>query len=84
MQGKTGVRLVVANYTPVPRPDYRIGVPHAGRWHQLLNSVARHHWGSGMGNSGAVESMPVVSRGRPHAAESDLAPLSILNFKLAG
>ena len=47
--------LIVANFTPVPRTPYRIGVSHAGPWKELLNSDAEIYGGSGMGNLGVVE-----------------------------
>ena len=47
--------LVVSNMTPVPRYHYRIGVPKAGPWHEVLNTDAGVYGGSGVGNGGAVE-----------------------------
>src|SRR5690606_7859449 len=47
--------LVAINYTPIPRHNYRIGVPIGGRWRELLNSDADIYWGSGQGNMGALE-----------------------------
>ncbi|GIW53728.1 MAG: hypothetical protein KatS3mg082_0132 [Nitrospiraceae bacterium] len=44
--------LVVCNFTPVPRVNYRIGAPRGGFWKELLNSDAREYGGSGMGNLG--------------------------------
>ena len=44
--------LVVCNFTPVPRANYRVGVPRGGRWRELLNSDAPIYGGSGMGNLG--------------------------------
>ena len=44
--------LVVCNFTPVVRHGYRVGVPHAGRWQELLNSDATDYGGSGVGNLG--------------------------------
>ncbi len=46
---------VVCNFTPVPRPDYRLPLPLAGRWREILNTDAAAYGGSGMGNLGAVE-----------------------------
>ncbi|MBV8234448.1 MAG: 1,4-alpha-glucan branching protein GlgB, partial [Acidimicrobiia bacterium] len=44
--------LVACNFTPVPRHDYRIGVPRGGRWDEVLNSDAPVYGGSGQGNLG--------------------------------
>ena len=46
---------VVANFTPVPRPDYRVPLPQAGRWREIINTDAADYGGSGMGNGGFVE-----------------------------
>ena len=43
------------NFTPVPRHNYRVGVPRGGRWRELLNSDAAVYGGSGMGNLGGVD-----------------------------
>ena len=53
-----GPVLVVCNFTPVPRTNYLVGVPHAGVWRELLNSDAAHYGGSGMGNFGGVDAAP--------------------------
>ncbi len=45
------------NFTPVPREDYRIGVPRGGRWDEMLNSDAPLYGGSGVGNLGGVEAV---------------------------
>ena len=46
--------LVVCNFTPVPRHDYRIGVPEGGAWMELINTDAADYGGSGIGNLGTV------------------------------
>ena len=46
---------VVSNFTPVPREDYRLPLPHAGRWREIVNTDAADYGGSGKGNGGAVE-----------------------------
>lgn len=73
--------LVVCNFTPVPRTEYRVGVPHDGEWRELLNSDATVYWGSGMGNAGGVVAEPVPWNGRPYSVNLVLPPLSVLFFK---
>jgi len=73
--------LVVCNFTPVPRANYRVGVPHAGRWRELLNSDATQYGGSGQGNLGEVEATPAGAHGRLHSLTLQLPPLSILVLK---
>ncbi|RWK99596.1 MAG: 1,4-alpha-glucan branching protein GlgB [Mesorhizobium sp.] len=46
---------VIANFTPVPRDDYRVPLPTAGRWREIINTDATDYGGSGKGNGGAVE-----------------------------
>ena len=51
--------LAAFNFTPVPRHNYRVGVPRGGYWKELLNSDAQDYGGSGQGNSGGAEAGPV-------------------------
>jgi 1,4-alpha-glucan branching enzyme len=51
--------LVAINYTPVPRYNYKIGVPVGGMWREVLNSDAKIYWGSGQGNLGGIEASPL-------------------------
>ena len=57
--------LVALNFTPVPRSGYRIGVPEAGFWRELLNSDAHEYGGSGMGNMGGMNADAIETHGRP-------------------
>ncbi len=79
-QGEAGTAPVVAvfNFTPVPRTNYRIGVPGGGYWREALNSDARHYGGSGMGNMGGVEASPLPLHGRSHSLALTLPPLAAL------
>src|SRR6185437_4025968 len=73
--------LVVCNLTPVPREGYRVGVPVAGYWRELLNSDASGYGGSGAGNLGGVASQNVSAQGREHSLALMLPALSTLVFK---
>ena len=73
--------LVVANFTPVPRVDFLVGVPAAGFWAECLNSDATLYGGSGVGNQGGVHSVPVSAHGRCHALNLQLPPLGLLILK---
>jgi 1,4-alpha-glucan branching enzyme len=70
--------LVACNFTPVPRPDYRIGVPRGGRWRERLNSDAADYGGSGQGNLGAVQALPVGAHGQAHSLSVRLPPLAVV------
>jgi 1,4-alpha-glucan branching enzyme len=73
--------LVVCNFTPVTRENYRLGVPRGGYWKEVLNSDAAEYWGQGFGNMGGVEAAPVPSHGLPHTLVMTLPPLSVVFFK---
>jgi 1,4-alpha-glucan branching enzyme len=74
--------LCVGNYTPVPRHHYRVGVPAAGRYRELLNSDAGLYGGSNIGNSGGVHTEASLCHGHPYSLSLTLPPLSFLFFKL--
>jgi len=74
--------LCVGNFTPVPRDHYRIGVPTAGWYRELLNSDAGLYGGSNMGNSGGVHTEAIPSHGHPYSLSLTLPPLCMLFFKL--
>ncbi|WP_213880139.1 1,4-alpha-glucan branching protein GlgB [Pseudomonas sp. dw_358] len=73
--------LVVGNFTPVPREGYRVGVPFAERWTEVLNSDADLYAGSNFGNGGAVETEHVAAHGQPLSLSLNLPPLGVLIFK---
>ncbi len=77
---KQDMVLVVCNFTPVPRTNYRVGVPRSCRWVERLNSDASLYGGNGTGNLGAVESVPVGAHGRFHSLSLYLPPLAVLYF----
>ncbi len=78
------VILVVANFTPVVRLNYRVGVPRGGFWREILNSDATLYGGSGQGNLGGVEAAPIPCLGRDCSLSLTLPPLGILFFKPEG
>ncbi|MQT43592.1 MULTISPECIES: 1,4-alpha-glucan branching protein GlgB [unclassified Pseudomonas] len=70
--------LVVANFTPVPREAYRVGVPEAGIWHEIINSDAGVYSGSNYGNGGGVNTDPQPSHGQEVSLALNLPPLGVL------
>ena len=76
--------LVACNFTPVPRTNYRIGVPREGFWHEIANSDAGQYWGGNWGNLGGVEASPVSHHGRPFSVLVTLPALSVVFFKSKG
>lgn len=73
--GKTLIAAVF-NFTPVPRTNYRIGVPEAGFYREAINSDAELYGGSNVGNQGGVMAEPVSWMGRPHSLLISLPPLA--------
>jgi 1,4-alpha-glucan branching enzyme len=76
--------IVVCNFTPVPRRNYRVGAPHGGSWIEVLNSDAEHYGGSGHGNLGGVEAAPIGFHGRPYTLTLTLPPLAAVFLKRQG
>jgi 1,4-alpha-glucan branching enzyme len=73
--------VVVSNFTPVPRHGYRLGLPRAGRWREILNSDAHAYGGSGLGNLGAIHARDEGCAGFPACADIELPPLATLFFE---
>ncbi|MFN3526887.1 MAG: alpha amylase C-terminal domain-containing protein, partial [Paracoccus sp. (in: a-proteobacteria)] len=72
--------VVVCNFTPVPRPGFRVGVPQAGHWREALNTDATVYGGSGLGNLGGVEADGGAQDGQPASMAITLPPLSVVIF----
>ena len=68
--------VTVANFTPVVREGYRIGVPAAGRYTELLNSDSAFYGGSNVGNLGEVPTEPIASHGHDQSIALTLPPLA--------
>ncbi|RMO65279.1 1,4-alpha-glucan branching enzyme GlgB [Pseudomonas syringae pv. aptata] len=73
--------LVVANMTPVPRMDYRLGAPMRGAWTELLNSDAETYAGSNFGNGGEVMTEAEPAHGMEDSLVLNLPPLAVLILK---
>jgi 1,4-alpha-glucan branching enzyme len=69
------VVVIVCNFTPVARDNYRVGVPFGGKWRERLNSDAQDYGGGGQGNLGEVEAAPLGWHGRSHSLYLRLPPL---------
>ncbi|THD82987.1 1,4-alpha-glucan branching protein GlgB [Aliigemmobacter aestuarii] len=76
-KGRTGDAPVMAvmNFTPVER-RWRVGLPEAGQWHEILNTDAAAYGGRNRGNMGAITAEPIGAHGRAHSAEVTVPPLS--------
>lgn len=70
--------LVVANFTPVPREGYRLGVPVAGLWDEVFNSDSAIFGGGNIGNAGCVEAVTAECDGRPFSLTVTVPPLGAI------
>ena len=77
-----GLAIAACNFTPVPRTNYRIGVPQAGRYKEAVNTDAEAYAGSNLGNLGGVDSEPVPAHGEAQSIVVTLPPLATVIFAL--
>jgi len=73
--------LIACNFIPTPLYNYRIGVPDHGIWREFLNSDASFYGGSGQGNMGKIETVPVPMHGYDFSINITIPPLGILFLK---
>lgn len=74
--------IVVLNFTPVPRNDYRIGVFFEGFYKEIFNSDSGEYWGGNVGNHGGVWADYVAWQGKPYSLNVVVPPLGGVMFKL--
>ena len=73
--------IVVCNFTPVLREDYRVGVPRAGFYREILNTDSKFYEGTDVGNAGGVSAEPIPWNNRPYSVKLRLPPLAVMYFK---
>jgi 1,4-alpha-glucan branching enzyme len=73
--------VVCCNFTPVPRPAYRMGVPQKGWYQEVFNSDSEYYGGSNVGNFPGYEADNIKAQGREHSIPVNLPPLGIAVFK---
>lgn len=73
--------VICCNFTPVPRIDYRLGVPEACWYQEIFNSDSMYYAGSNLGNFPGVQGEPVGSHGRPASIRVTLPPLATIVLK---
>ncbi len=76
--------IAVCNFTPVPRLHYRVGVPRAGNWREILNTDAHIYGGSNMGNAGWVHAATTPLHGQAFSLELTLPPLATVLLRFGG
>ncbi|KAB2903450.1 MAG: 1,4-alpha-glucan branching protein GlgB [Anaerolineae bacterium] len=73
--------VVACNFTPVPRHNYRVGVPRPGYYKEMLNSDAETYGGGNVGNLGGVQTDPVAWHAHPQSLNLTIPPLGIVILK---
>ena len=73
--------IVISNFTPVPRHDYRIGVNVAGTYEEILNTDSMYYQGSNVGNFGYVTTEEIESHGRENSISISIPPLATVYLK---
>ncbi len=73
-----GAIACIANFSALPHLKYRVGLPQAGRWREVLNTDAAIYGGSGVGNLGSIEAVPEPWHGKPASALITVPPLAVL------
>jgi 1,4-alpha-glucan branching enzyme len=76
--------LILCNFSTLPRHNYRVGVPFRGHWQELLNTDAAEFGGSGQGNFGGVDSVPIPLHGRNQSLTLTVPPLGAVFFRWSG
>jgi 1,4-alpha-glucan branching enzyme len=74
--------LAASNFTPMPRFDYRVGVPVAGTYEEIFNTDASRYGGTNLGNAGRVDSIAEPHAGRPYQIRVTLPPLGTVFFRV--
>jgi 1,4-alpha-glucan branching enzyme len=80
-RGGDQILVAIFNFTPVPRHNYRVGVPRGGYWQEILNSDSPVYGGSGYGNLGGTDADQVTAHGRPFSLNLIVPPLGAVFFK---
>jgi 1,4-alpha-glucan branching enzyme len=73
--------VIVCNFTPVLREQYRVGVPKPGFYREIFNSDSSHYQGRNVGNAGGVMAEAISWNGRPYSLRLRLPPLAALYFR---
>lgn len=73
--------LVVCNFTPVVRKDWKIGVPYKGKYKEIFNSEAKKFGGTGIGNPRIKVSKRDECDGKPNSIHITIPPLGLIIFK---
>ena len=73
--------VIILNFSPVVRENYRIGVPDAQYYTEIYNSDTENYWGSGVGNKGKMAVDSISSHGRENSIQITIPPLAGIILK---
>jgi 1,4-alpha-glucan branching enzyme len=79
--GASEIVTAVFNFTPIPRHNYRVGVPRGGYWKEILNSDSREYGGADFGNLGGAEAQEFAYHGQPFSLNLIVPPMGALFLK---
>ncbi|MCE2570037.1 1,4-alpha-glucan branching protein GlgB [Motilimonas eburnea] len=78
---KTNQVIIVSNFTPVPRDNYRLGVPDAGEYEIVVNTDSEYYWGSNYDAGFHFHAQDVAHQGQSHSIELNVPPLATLYIR---
>ena len=73
--------LIICNFTPVPRENYRIGVSEVGKWKEIFNSDDQRYGGSNVKNIETLETQPISVHGKENSLSLTLPPMAVIYLK---
>ena len=73
--------IIACNFTPVPRKNYRVGVPEEGLYQEILNSDSSYYEGSNVGNAGKLNAESIPCHNRKYSLNLTLPPLAVVFLK---
>ncbi|MBX9761276.1 MAG: 1,4-alpha-glucan branching protein GlgB [Beijerinckiaceae bacterium] len=81
---RSSIVIVVCNFTPIVRHDYRVGAPRGGFWREIVNTDADVYGGGNVGNSGGLDALDEPGHGQSHSLCMTLPPLATIMFEWQG
>ena len=81
--GKSDLMVCIINFAGTPHEGYRVGLPFAGDWEEVLNTDSEEYGGSGVGNLGHVEAEELPWNGRPASVRLRVPPMGAVFLRPA-